>query len=313
MQKILVITGPTATGKTALGVELALQYNGEVVSCDSMQIYRKMDIGTAKPSAEEMRNVPHHMIDIIDPDENFSVAKYAELATICVDDILARGKLPIIVGGTGLYIDSLVRGRSFAENYSDANLRDTLYAQYDEIGGEAFREQLRERDPDRAEILPAGDKKRLVRALEVYRLTGKTITEHDAETKQRPPRYDASTIILNFKNRADLYARIDSRVDIMLSEGLIDEVVELKNSGLARSTTGMQAIGYKEIYSALDGLEDMHSAIDRIKRESRRYAKRQLTWFRRNSDAFWLEWEKFPDLAYARQRSTAFLADRGIK
>lgn len=313
MQKIIVVAGPTASGKTALGIELAKLYNGEVVSADSMQIYRDMTIGTAKPTAEEMGDIPHHMIDVVPPTADFSVSHYANMATACVDDILSRGKLPIIVGGTGLYIDSLVSGRSFAENYSDDNLREKLYTQYDEIGGEAFREMLRGVDPDRADILAPNDKKRLVRALEVYKLAGKTITEHDAETKAMPPRYDAATIILNFADRADLYARIDKRVDIMVAEGLIEEVTALKNAGVPQRCTAMQAIGYKEIYMALDGKIDMQSAIDKIKQDSRRYAKRQLTWFRRNPQAFWLTWEKVPNLENARRLSTEFLRECGIR
>ena len=195
--KLVVITGPTASGKTALGVALAQRLGGEVVSADSMQIYRGMDIGTAKPTPEEMQGVPHHMIDIADPAENYSVSRYAAQAAACVDDILARGKLPIVVGGTGLYIDSLIAGRTFADGTADTALRQELSERYDEIGGEGLLGELRKVDPERAARLHPADKKRIVRAMEVYILTGKTITQHDAETRTVPPRYDAAKIALD--------------------------------------------------------------------------------------------------------------------
>ena len=278
-----------------------------------MQIYRGMDIGTAKPSSDEMGGVPHHMINVADPWEDYSAARYVEEATVCVEDILSRGKLPIIVGGTGLYIDSLVAGRDFAAAPGDEGLRNNLLSQYDELGGEEFRIRLAEVDPLRAEKLNPGDKKRLVRALEVYILTGKTITEHDEQTKQIPPRYDAATIVLSYKNRDHLYFRIDNRVDEMIRLGLADEVRDLLSGGLLRKSTAMQAIGYKEIAMFLDGFLAEDEAIELIKRESRRYAKRQLTWFRRNSGAHWIHWDEKPDFDFARRSSTAFLTHCGIK
>ncbi len=311
--KIVIITGPTASGKTALGIEVAEKYGGEVISADSMQIYKKMDIGTAKPTADEIKNIPHHMIDIINPDENFSVSKYVERASEIADDILQRGKLPIIVGGTGLYIDSLTAGRDFAPAPSDENLRLKLEAEYDEKGGEFFLEKLSKFDPKRAEKLAPADKRRIVRAIEVYTLSGKTITEHDEYTKSIPPRYDSAMIVLSYKDRADLYARIDKRVDIMVEMGLIDEVKSLLSEGISENCTAMQAIGYKEIVSAINGDCTMDEAIDRIKRESRRYAKRQLTWFRRHKEALWLEWDKVQNFDFARQVSTAFFSEHGIK
>ena len=228
--KLVVITGPTASGKTALGVMLAQRLGGEVVSADSMQIYRGMDIGTAKPTPEEMQGVPHHMIDIADPTENYSVSRYAAEAAACVDDILARGKLPIVVGGTGLYIDSLIAGRTFADGTADTALRQELNERYDEIGGEGLLGELRKFDPERAAKLHPADKKRIVRAMEVYILTGRTITQHDAETRAVPPRYDAAKIALTFADRQDLYARIDRRVDAMMQQGLLDEVRALRRS-----------------------------------------------------------------------------------
>jgi tRNA dimethylallyltransferase len=309
--EIIVITGPTATGKTALGAELAIEYNGEVVSADSMQLYRGMDIGTAKATAEEMRGVPHHMLDVADPGEKYSVARYVEEAAACCGDILARGRLPVIVGGTGLYIDSLISGRDFAEN-EDGALREELGRRYDERGGEAMLAELRAFDPDRAAHLAPGDRRRIIRAFEVYQLTGETITEHDERTKRTPPRYDAAIIALDFKNRQDLYDRIDMRVDGMIASGLFDEVRALMDSGLAPDATAFQAIGYKEAVSALRGDISRAEAAELIKRESRRYAKRQLTWLRRNDAIFWIRWDKSPDIELGRQLSTEFLHSRGL-
>ena len=311
--KLVVITGPTASGKTALGVALAQRLGGEVVSADSMQIYRGMDIGTAKPTPEEMQGVPHHMIDIADPTENYSVSRYAAEATDCVDDILARGKLPIVVGGTGLYIDSLIAGRTFADGTADTALRQELNERYDEIGGEGLLGELRKFDPERAAKLHPADKKRIVRAMEVYILTGRTITQHDAETRAVPPRYDAAKIALTFADRQDLYACIDRRVDAMMQQGLLDEVRALLAAGIPADCTAMQAIGYKEAVAAVRGEATAQEAADAIRLASRQYAKRQLTWLRRDAQLFWLRHEKTPDMDLACRRSTQFLAGRGIE
>ena len=311
--KLVVITGPTASGKTALGVALARRLGGEVVSADSMQIYRGMDIGTAKPTPEEMQGVPHHMIDIADPTENYSVSRYAEEASACVDDILARAKLPIVVGGTGLYIDSLIAGRTFADGTADTALRQELSERYDEIGGEGLLGELRKVDPERAARLHPADKKRIVRAMEVYVLTGKTITQHDAETRAVPPRYDAAKIALDFTDRQDLYDRIDRRVDIMVRQGLFDEVRALLAAGVPADCTAMQAIGYKEAAAAVQGKAAPQDAVAAIQLASRRYAKRQLTWLRRDQDLFWLRHEKTPDMDRACRLSTQFLSARGIE
>lgn len=311
--KLVVITGPTASGKTALGVALARRLGGEVVSADSMQIYRGMDIGTAKPTPEEMQGVPHHMIDIADPAENYSVSRYAKEASACVDDILARGKLPVVVGGTGLYIDSLIAGRTFADGTADTALRQELSERYDEIGGEGLLGELRKVDPERAAKLHPADKKRIVRAMEVYILTGRTITQHDAETRAVPPRYDAAKIALDFAVRQDLYDRIDRRVDIMVQQGLFDEVRALLAAGVPADCTAMQAIGYKEAVAAVQGKAAPQDAVAAIQLASRRYAKRQLTWLRRDQDLFWLRHEKTPDMDRACRLSTQFLSARGIE
>lgn len=310
--KIIVVAGPTASGKTGLGIELALEYHGEIVSADSMQIYRRMDIGTAKATAEEQALVPHHMLDVAEPWEDWSVARYVEQAERCCRDILRRGKLPIVVGGTGLYIDSLVSGRDFASVDRDQGLRDQLSAEYEALGGEAMHRRLREIDPERAAILHPGDKRRIVRALEIYALTGITITEHDRQTQALPKRFDAAAIHLNFKDRARLYERIDRRVDNMVEQGLFEEVAGLLASGLSPDCTAMQAIGYKEAALALSGALTREEAAALIKQNSRRYAKRQLTWFNRNREALQIAWDDVPDFEFARRLSTEFLHRHGI-
>lgn len=310
--KLVVITGPTASGKTALGVALAQRLGGEVVSADSMQIYRGMDIGTAKPTPEEMQGVPHHMIDIADPTENYSVSRYAKEAAACVDDILARGKLPVVVGGTGLYIDSLIAGRTFADGTADTALRQELSERYDEIGGEGLLGELRKVDPERAAKLHPADKKRIVRAMEVYILTGKTITQHDAETRAVPPRYDAAKIALDFAIRQDLYDRIDRRVDIMVQQGLFDEVRALLAAGVPADCTAMQAIGYKEAVAAVQGKAAPQDAVAAIQLASRRYAKRQLTWLRRDPSIHWFYWKKTRILPDCLAFSTEILHTYGV-
>ena len=300
--KILVVCGPTATGKTRLGIELAREFGGEIVSADSMQIYRRMDIGTAKATAAERAAVPHHMLDVAEPEENWSVARYVAEASRCCDDILARGKLPILVGGTGLYIDSLIAGRDFAENDGDDKLREQLNADYDRLGGEAMWEKLRAVDPARAEKLAPSDRRRIVRALEVWTLTGKTITAHDEETRRLPPRYEAGRIVLTYADRAALYARIDRRVDEMAEQGLFEEVEALLASGVPADCTAMQAIGYKEAARALRAELSRAEALELIRQASRRYAKRQLTWFRRAENALWIEWPGEPDFPAAMER-----------
>lgn len=291
---VIVITGPTASGKTPLGVSLALALESEVVSADSMQLYRGLDIGSAKPTGKEMRGVPHRMIDVADPWEDYSVSRWVESAAACCDALLAQGKTPVIVGGTGLYIESLLSGRDFSAAPGDSGLRERLGAEYDALGGAAFRERLRTVDPERAEKLAPGDKKRLVRSMEVFLLTGETITAHDERTKLLPPRYASRRFALTWKRRETLYERIRQRVDDMMTAGLAEEVERLLQSGLSEKSTAMQAIGYKEIAAALRGECTMADAVETVKRESCRYAKRQLTWLRRDRELVWLPREDYP-------------------
>ncbi len=311
--KIAVLTGPTATGKTALGILLAKEWNGEIVSADSMQVYRGMDIGTAKVTPEEMQGVPHHMLDVAEPFENYSLARYVKEADACVQDILARGKLPILVGGTGLYIDSLVAGRVFDEAASDLELRAALEARYETLGGEALLRELAQIDPERAAKLHHSDRKRLLRALEVFYLTGQTISAHDAETQRIPAKYDAMCLALSFRDREHLYARIGSRVDRMKEAGLFEEVSALLTSGIPENCTAMQAIGYKETARSLRGEISREEALELVRRESRRYAKRQLTWLRRKENLCWILWEQTPDLKLGRQLSTEFFRSCGLQ
>lgn len=304
MDRIICVVGPTASGKTKLAVQLAKTYDGEVVSCDSMQIYRHMDIGTAKPTPEEMEGVRHHLIDIIEPGEDFSVGKYVQLADACVQDILSRGRTVIIAGGTGLYVDSLISGRTFAP-VPQTGKREALEAQMREAGGEAMLEALRAVDPEAAQRLHPADEKRIIRALEVYEETGKTITQHNLETQAIPPRYRPVWLGLDYADRAVLYRRIDLRVDLMLQAGLLDEIRTLLALGVSPAATAMQAIGYKEFFGALDGSCTLEEAAELCKQRSRNYAKRQLTWFRRNPEIRWLRLTGQEDfsavLAAARQ------------
>ncbi len=311
-KKVVVIAGPTASGKTALSVALAREIGGEVVSADSMQVYCGMDIGTAKVTEEERDGVAHHMLDVARPQEGYSVAQYVEDAAKSCEDILSRGRVPIIAGGTGLYIDSLLSARFFADTDESRAVRERLQAEYAALGGETMLARLAAVDSDRAARLAPNDARRIIRALEIYELTGETATAHDERTRVLPPRYDAARIVLSYKDRADLYARIDARVDEMVRRGLFDEVERLLSNGVEPEGTAMQAIGYKEAALAIAGEISREEAAERIKLASRRYAKRQLTWFRRWENALWIEWDGTPDLFHARQLSTDFIRRCGI-
>ena len=307
MDKIICIAGPTASGKTALAVELAKLYNGEVVSCDSMQIYRRMDIGTAKPTLDEMQGIPHHMIDICDPQEDFSVSRYCDMASPIVDDIIARGKTAIIAGGTGLYMDSLIRGNDFAD-FPATGHKERLEERLVSEGVESLLKELWTVDPESADK-SLSNPRRIVRALEVYYETGETITAHNQRTQTRPSRYDPLWFALTDEDREDLYARINLRVGVMLERGLLDEIRGLLDDGIPAGCTALQAIGYKEFVDALAGKCTVEEAADQVRQSSRRYGKRQLTWFRRNPKAIWLYRKPGEGCAEIVEKARPFLRD----
>ena len=283
MNKLICIAGPTASGKTALSIALAEALDAQIVSCDSMQVYKYMDIGTAKPTVEERKGIVHHMLDVAEPDEDFSVSRYCAMADPIVANILARGQTAIIVGGTGLYMDSLIRGNAFAP-FPSTGVRERLEAE----PIEDVYARLSAIDPEAAARLHLSDKKRIIRAMEVYLETGITITEHNRRTQLLPNKYDPVWFALEDENRQDLYDRIDRRVEIMLEQGLVEEIRSLLVRGIPKKATALQAIGYKEFLAALDGQCTLAEAAAQVQQASRHYAKRQLTWFRRNPSIHWL-------------------------
>ena len=290
--KILAVVGPTASGKTAVSVELAKRLGGEVVSCDSMQVYRRMNIGTAKPTQEEKCGIAHHLIDAVDPETPFSCAEYVTLAAEAVKDISARGKLPIFCGGTGLYLDRFLCGE-MEETHADEALRTALFAFAEREGVDALHERLRAVDPESADAIHKNNVKRVVRALEIYEQTGIPKSEFDRRSQETETPYEAVVIGLRYPNREVLYDRINRRVDIMLEEGLLEETQKLKSEGVFEvNLTAAQAIGYKELLGYLDGEETLAEATENLKTATRRYAKRQLTWFSAKPYVEWVEMEK---------------------
>lgn len=287
MNKLICIAGPTASGKTALSIALAKELDAEIVSCDSMQVYRRMDIGTAKPTMEERAGIVHHMLDVAEPQEDFSVSRYCALADPIVESILSRGKTAIVVGGTGLYMDSLIRGNAFAPCPSTGR-REELETLVKEKGIQQILEMLRSVDPESAGRLHPSDQKRIIRAMEVYLETGETITEHNRRTQAIPHKYRPLWLGLEDEDRSHLYGRIDRRVETMLAQGLVEEIKALLASGVSPGATSMQAIGYKEFVHAITGGGSLEIATELVQQASRHYAKRQLTWFRRNKSIHWL-------------------------
>ena len=312
MARVLCVVGPTATGKTKMGVALTKRFNGEVVSVDSMQLYRGMEIGTAAPTVEEMEGIPHHMVGVADPAESWSAARYVQAADACVQDILSRGRLPVLAGGTGLYLDALIRGTDFAAGSQGTEIRQELQRRAKTEGIETLLEELHRIDPAAAEKLHLRDEKRIIRALEVWQETGRTITEHDQLERLRPPKYDALYIGLDFEDRQDLRDRIDRRVDAMVAQGLLEEVKTLLASGLPHDATALQAIGYKQFLAVAEGNATVEEAIEEVKLRSRQYAKRQLTWLRRNPDIFWVRWQRQPNFPEGLQKATEYLHSRGL-
>lgn len=295
MKDLICIAGPTASGKTGLAVALAKRLDAEVVSCDSMQIYRGMDVGTAKPDAAEMDGVPHWLLDVAEPGEDFSVGRYVKLADAAIADIHSRGKTAIVCGGTGLYMDSLIKGETFAAPSRPAQ-REYVEHIAEEKGMAYVYDMLKEADPETAKKLHLSDRKRIIRAMEVFLITGMPLSWHNEQSKKRPPKYEPAWLGLNFRDRAKLYARVDRRVDEMLEKGLEAEVRRLLEQGIDPKTTAMQAIGYKEMAAAIRGECSVKQAAERIKQASRNYAKRQLTWFRRNEAIRWLYVDETKDL-----------------
>ena len=311
MDRMICIAGPTATGKTRLAVGLCLALGGEVISCDSMQLYRGMDVGTAKVTPAETRGVPHHMIDVLDPAEPCSVGRFCEMAEPIVRDVLARGKAAVLCGGTGLYMDALVLGRRFAPGPGTGK-RETLEALADREGIEAVQAMLRQFDPDSADRLHPGDRRRIIRAVEVYLETGRTITEHDRLSRLAPPSYEPVWIALNYVNRSALYRRIDRRVDEMLENGLESEIDRLLAAGIPPEATSLQAIGYRQLLAARRDEMTRDEAVEAVKRLSRNYAKRQLTWLRRNPALHWIELPDEPDPDETLARAERILAEAGF-
>lgn len=309
MDKILCIVGPTASGKTSLSVALAQAFGAEIVSFDSMQVYRGMDIGTAKPTMDERGGIRHHMFDVAEPNESFSVSRYVAMADACVQDILSRGKPVILVGGTGLYVDSLVAGREFAP-FPSTGVRERLNERVKAEGIEPIYRELQEIDPEAAAVIHPANTKRVLRALEVYLETGTTISEHNRRSKLQWPKYEPLWIGLDYVNRQTLYDRIDLRVEMMFEQGLEQEVRTLLESGIAPDATSMQAIGYKELTQYLAGEGTLAQAKESIQLASRHYAKRQRTWFYRNEKVNWItipDGADFDDIFYqARQIATTF-------
>ncbi len=294
---ILVITGPTASGKTALGVEMAKRLDGEVISADSMQIYKGMDIATAKPTKDEMSEVPHHLIGFLDRTESFSVADYVEIANAVAEDIISRGKKPIIVGGTGLYISSFINNVQFADIKSDESVRARLKEEAQLYGNEYLLSKLSECDPETASELHHNNLSRVIRALEVYEVTGKKLSDYKKESLSQKSPYDFTVTALTYTDRQHLYDRINRRVDIMLENGLLDEAYEVyKESGKIK--TAHQAIGCKELIPYFENTATLDECIEKIKQETRRYAKRQLTWFRNKPDVNWIEADENSDINF---------------
>ncbi|HPR39586.1 MAG TPA: tRNA (adenosine(37)-N6)-dimethylallyltransferase MiaA [Oscillospiraceae bacterium] len=307
---VVAVAGPTASGKTALAVEIAKEFGGEIVSCDSMQIYKDLSVGTARPTEEEMQGIPHHLVGFAGLQDDYSVADYVSNAKKAVAEIHARGKVPVVCGGTGLYMDSLLGNIEFSEIKSDPALREELKKYLEEHGPEALHEKLRELDPELAAKLHPNNAGRVIRAIEVCELTGIPMSEHQRRSKEHPAPYETAWIGLCFSDRETLYAHINRRTEEMLKSGLLDEAKLLLERG--GSGTVMQAIGYKELFPYLRGEQTLAEALEILKQETRRYAKRQLTWFRRNDEIQWYSVDAYPDAASLREAVFDDLRKKGF-
>ncbi len=304
MKPLIILAGPTASGKTALSIELAKRLNGEIISADSMQVYRGMDIGTAKVTKDEMDGVVHHFVDIIEPDEEWNVMRFCELARAAIDDICARGKVPIVVGGTGFYIHALAYGAEFDEEPEDTSLRTSL----EKLTEAELHEKLRTVDPESAEAIHPNNKKRVIRALEYFEHTGEKISVLNARLKQKPSPYQLAYLVLDMP-RPILYERIDKRVDLMMEAGLVEEVRQLKAKGYTKDMVSMKGLGYKEILDALDGNNTLEEAVYILKRDTRHFAKRQITWWKGEKEAVFLPCDPRDTLL---ERALAIIKEKGI-
>lgn len=290
---MVVIVGPTAVGKTELSIELAKRFDGEIVSADSMQIYKYLDIGTAKPTKDEMQGIPHYMIDIVYPEQDFNVAKYKKMATHYIDDISERNKLPILVGGTGLYISSILYDLKFTDAKPDTSLREKLEQDMKDKGVEALYDELNRVDPDSCKRIHINDKKRIIRALEVYYRTGKPMSHFEEDEKKLNSQYAPIIIIGLTMDREKLYQKINLRTDLMIQNGLLEEVESLIKKGYDKNLQSIQALGYKELYDYFEGTKTLEEVVEDIKRETRRYAKRQITWFKKDKNIKWFKVDEF--------------------
>lgn len=311
MQNVIVIVGPTASGKTKLSIELAKAIDGEIISADSMQVYKYMDIGTAKPDEDEMAGIRHYLIDEVYPDEEFSVARFQELAMKYIEEIIQRNKMPIIVGGTGLYINSLLYNINFSETVSDWELREELKKEAEEKGNEYLHQKLKEIDPEAASKIHMNNVKRVIRAIEVFKHTNKPISYHQEVSRQEPPGYNY--IVFGLKSdREKLYERINARVDLMIERGLVDEVRKLIELGYDKNTIAMQGLGYKEMLSYLRNEMTLEEVIYILKRDTRHYAKRQITWFKRLENVCWLDIQETAEISEAIKIIKYHIASHGI-
>ena len=309
---LIIIAGPTAVGKTDLSIALAKKIQGSIISADCMQIYKYMDIGSAKVTPEEMQGIPHYLIDQLDPKEEFHIVKFQEMAKAALEDIYASGRIPIVAGGTGFYTQALLYDIHFTENDADYAFREEMERYAAEHGAEALHEKLKSVDPESYEGIHANNVKRVIRALEYYHLTGQKISEHNETERKRESQYNFAYFVLN-DERAHLYSRIDKRVDLMMDKGLLEEVQKLKDMGYHRDMVSMQGIGYKEILDYLNGEGTLEQAIETVKQESRRYAKRQITWFKREKDAIWFDKSQYQYREDAiLQDMLAILHEKGI-
>ncbi len=305
-QRLIAVLGPTASGKTDLAVKIAKKYNGEIVSADSMQIYKGMDIATAKPTEKEKEGIPHHLMDFLDPGQSFSVSDYVKLAAEVTDDIISRGKLPVLCGGSGLYVRSFLDNITFSEEEHNEQLRNELNERYITEGGETLLKELAQFDPESAQRLNPSNGKRIIRAIEIYKTTGITMTEQLRLSKAKPSPYDVTAIGLTFSDRQKLYERINRRVDLMLEKGLLKEAEQFYSE--AKGITASAAIGYKEVKPYLEGRISLEAAVEKLKMETRRYAKRQLTWFRKDEYIRWIEADRCNDVF---EEAEKIIADGG--